>query len=134
MTLRQTAVVGALLGGLSVALGAFGAHGLTERLIALGLDQNLDQRLAWFETAVRYQFFHALACLAIGMAGTAHHGRLGAAAFCFLAGVALFCGSLYAMTFLGDAWRKLGAITPLGGLAFLIGWTLLAWSLAKPTR
>jgi uncharacterized membrane protein YgdD (TMEM256/DUF423 family) len=112
-------VIGALFGGLGVALGAFAAHALKERLS--------PDMLAVFETGVRYQLIHALALLAAGWA-SAHWDQppARAAGWCFVAGVALFSGSLYALALSGLRW--LGAVTPLGGLAFLAGWGLLAFA------
>lgn len=113
---------GALLAGLAVALGAFAAHALKDRL-----DPAL---LANFETGARYQMYHALALLAVAGAVT----RWPAsplpvwAGWLFVAGVVLFSGSLYVMAFTGLRW--LGAVTPLGGAAFLAGWLCLivaAW-------
>lgn len=108
--------VGALLAGTGVALGAFGAHGLRARLS--------PEMLAIFETGVRYQMYHALALLFTATA----IGRLGGkapliAGWSFTAGIALFSGSLYALALTGVT--TLGAITPLGGLAFLAGWIAL---------
>ena len=109
---------GAILSGVGVALGAFGAHGLKERVAS--------DLLTIFETGVRYHMYHALALLAVGWAVSKRPtGILNAAGWFFTVGIILFSGSLYAMTFTGARW--LGAITPLGGLAFLVGWVLLAW-------
>ena len=110
-------VLGAVSGFLSVALGAFGAHGLRARLS--------PDLLAVFETGVRYQLAHALALLLLGTASP----RLPAEAVrgvgvLFVLGSLLFAGSLYALALTGV--RKFGAITPLGGLAFLAGWAWLA--------
>lgn len=111
-------VAGAILSGVGVGLGAFGAHGLKTRV-----EPDL---LAIFETGVRYHMYHALALLAVGWAVSKNPaGILHAAGFLFTAGIILFSGSLYLMTLTGARW--LGAITPLGGLAFLVGWALLAW-------
>jgi uncharacterized membrane protein YgdD (TMEM256/DUF423 family) len=111
-------LIGALTGFLGVAAGAFGAHGLRARLS--------PEMLAVFETAVRYQMYHVVALLitsaAIGRVGDAR--LLSIAGWSFVAGILLFCGSLYALVFTGAS--ALGAITPLGGLAFLIGWACLA--------
>jgi len=127
MTAKAIAVAGALLAGLGVGLGAFGAHGLDKALESQGFEANLAQRIGWFETAVRYQLYHALGLLALAaLAQRATGGAWGVATAAILIGVALFCGSLYAMTFLGDAWRKLGMVTPLGGLAFIVGWAIAA--------
>jgi uncharacterized membrane protein YgdD (TMEM256/DUF423 family) len=111
-------LIGALAGFAGVAAGAFGAHGLRGRLT--------PDMLAVFETAVRYQMYHVIALLitaaAIGRAGDAR--LLSLAGWSFVAGILLFSGSLYALVFSGVP--MLGAITPLGGLAFLIGWACLA--------
>ena len=111
-------LVGSLLGFLGVAAGAFGAHGLRSRLST--------DMLAVFETAVRYQMYHVFALLivatAIGRLGDAR--LLSLAGWFFVAGIFLFSGSLYALALSGVT--TLGAITPLGGLAFLIGWACLA--------
>lgn len=109
--------LGALLCFLGVAAGAFGAHGLRGRLD--------PAHLQVFETAVRYQIVHALALLFVGACGpAAPRAGAGLAGGLFLAGIALFSGSLYALVFSGvGAW---GAVTPFGGLCFLAGWLALA--------
>lgn len=109
--------LGAILGGLAVACGAFAAHGLEDRLNERGL--------GLFETAARYQMYHALALIAVGLlAGTARGGRaLGVAGWSFSLGILLFSGSLYALALTGVRW--LGAITPIGGVLFLVGWAAL---------
>jgi len=115
---RTFFVVGAVIGALGVAAGAFGAHALKARLA--------PEMLAVFETGVRYQLVHALGLLAVGWAAgrwTAWAVRV--AGWLFVVGVFLFSGSLYAMCLTGV--RALGAITPLGGVAFIAGWLLLAW-------
>jgi uncharacterized membrane protein YgdD (TMEM256/DUF423 family) len=99
----------------AVAAGAFGAHGLKARLS--------PELLAVFETGARYQMYHALALLAVAVLGVQRD--LDAAGWAFLAGIFLFSGSLYALSLSGV--RGLGAITPLGGLAFLAGWALFAF-------
>lgn len=116
MTSRWAATLGALLAGVAVALGAFGAHALRARLEPRDLEI--------FETAVRYQMYHALALLAVGWLISREAPGAGAAAWSFLFGIALFSGSLFLMVATGRRW--LGAVTPLGGVAFLIGWLLLA--------
>lgn len=116
---RTFFTLGALSAGIAVAAGAFGAHGLRARL-----DPDL---LAVFETAARYQMYHALALLAVGWAAARWPGgSAGAAGWLFVAGTVLFSGSLYVLTLTGVRW--LGAITPLGGVAFLAGWAALAWA------
>ena len=111
-------LIGSLAGFLGVAAGAFGAHGLRSRLST--------EMLAVFETAVRYQMYHVFALLLtaaiIGRLGDAR--LLTVAAWSFIAGIVLFSGSLYALALTGTS--SLGAITPFGGLAFLIGWAALA--------
>lgn len=112
----------AVLGFSAVALGAFGAHGLKSGILA-GLDDGA-QRLAWWETGVRYQMWHALFMLGVNAVWTSPQpGVLRWIPRLVGAGVVLFSGSLYAMTLSGVRW--LGAITPLGGLAFLAAWCCL---------
>jgi uncharacterized membrane protein YgdD (TMEM256/DUF423 family) len=108
-----------------VALGAFGAHGLKTRLA--------PDMLAAFETGVRYQMYHAFALFAAawGFGRWQTRGFLIAGGL-FVAGIVVFCGSLYLLAFTGM--RGLGAITPLGGLAFLAGWLCLAWGAATKMR
>ncbi len=115
-------LLGSLSAGLGVALGAFGAHGLRARLT--------PDLLATFETGVRYQVYHALALLAVAWAVTrwSGSGLPALAGWLFIAGTILFSGSLYLLALTGV--RILGAITPLGGVAFIAGWLLLviaAW-------
>ncbi len=115
-----------LLGALAVGLGAFGAHGLKSRVEAGTLDPAL---LEAFKTGVQYHFYHVLALLAVGCAGLLP-GRAGSVAVvAWLVGIALFSGSLYLMTFTGARW--LGAITPIGGVAFIVGWVALAFSIKQ---
>ncbi|PSB13397.1 DUF423 domain-containing protein [filamentous cyanobacterium CCP2] len=112
-------LLGAILGGFSVAFGAFASHALKERLV--------DRSLEIFELAARYQMYHALALLLVGMLlSRADTGQafLTASGISFLVGVLLFCGSLYALSLSGI--KILGAITPLGGVAFMVGWACLA--------
>jgi uncharacterized membrane protein YgdD (TMEM256/DUF423 family) len=110
-------VVGALLGALGVVIGAFAAHGLEGRVE--------PRLLSVFETAVRYHMYHALALLAVAWAVDRWPSTLTAlSGWAFVAGILVFCGSLYLMTLTGARW--LGAVTPLGGLAFILGWALLA--------
>jgi len=112
--------IGAASGLLAVAAGAFGAHALRERLAATALDT--------FQTAAQYQMYHALGTLAIGilLARFSIEGSswLNAAGWLFVAGTVLFSGSLYLLAVTDVRW--LGAITPLGGVAFLAGWLALA--------
>jgi len=114
--------LGSLLGFAGVALGAFGAHALRGRLDA--------EMLATFEVGVRYQMYHALALLAVGWACARWPGAMvTASGWLFVAGTAVFSGSLYALSLSGVLW--LGAITPIGGLALLAGWLCLAWAVSR---
>jgi uncharacterized membrane protein YgdD (TMEM256/DUF423 family) len=110
-------LIGALFGLLAVALGAFGAHGLEGRLSSADL--------ATFETAVRYQMYHALALILLGTtAARLPEFRVRVAGWAFATGILVFSGSLYLLVLTGHRW--LGAVTPLGGVAFLVGWGGLA--------
>jgi uncharacterized membrane protein YgdD (TMEM256/DUF423 family) len=115
---RTFLLIGAVLGFIGVALGAFGAHGLKNRVS--------PDMLTVFETGVRYHMYHVFALLivaaAIGHIGSAR--LLVLAGWLFFAGILLFSGSLYALALTGVG--ILGAITPLGGLLFLVGWACLA--------
>ena len=112
-------VLGSIVGLLSVAAGAFGAHALKSRL---------DERaMEIFQTSVRYQMFHAVALIAAAWAATRWTGagvRIGG--WAFVVGIVIFCGTLYGLSFGGPRW--LGAITPLGGVSFMVGWACLAWA------
>ncbi len=121
MSSRHTLALGALLAAAGVGLGAFGAHGLEDRLLQLGYEAELRQRLEWFETGVKYHLYHALGLMVVSQVSTSRAARIA-----FPLGIALFSGSLYAMTFLSDDWSKLGAVVPLGGLSFIVGWVLVA--------
>lgn len=124
---RGWIVLGALLGGLGVALGAFGAHGLDDTLAGWGVgDDEIAARLATFETAVRYHMYHALALVGLGLVARWRScGGTQVAGWSFLLGIAVFSGLLYALVLSGV--KVLGAIVPLGGVAFLVGWASLAW-------
>jgi uncharacterized membrane protein YgdD (TMEM256/DUF423 family) len=116
---RLFATLGAASGFVAVAAGAFGAHALKARLS--------PEMLAVFEVGVRYQMFHALALFAAAWAVGRWPGRAASAAgWLFVAGTVLFSGTLYLLTLSGTRW--LGAVTPLGGAAFLAGWACLAWA------
>jgi uncharacterized membrane protein YgdD (TMEM256/DUF423 family) len=111
--------LGCLSALVGVALGAFGAHGLRGRVT--------PEMLNVFEVGVRYQLYHALALLAVGAtAGRLPGGALAIAGWLFVAGTVVFSGSLYVLVLSGQRW--LGAVTPLGGLALLAGWLVLAWA------
>lgn len=109
--------VGALSGALTVALGAFGAHALKTRVTPADL--------ALWETAVHYQGLHALALVLLGL-WRAREARGDVAGWCFLAGSAIFAGTLYGIVLGGPRW--LGAITPLGGTLLIAGWLGFAWA------
>lgn len=112
--------LGAIFGMLSVALGAFGAHGLKSMIDKIG-----ENGLANWETAVRYQFFHALALIFVGLLTPyLSSGIRTAVIWCFVIGILIFSGTLYALVLSGMRW--LGAITPIGGTLMIIGWLLLA--------
>ena len=104
-------------GLIAVAMGAFAAHGLKDRLSS--------DALGWIKTASDYEMWHGLALLAIALFGRDGAGALRAAAIAFLIGTILFSGSLYLLALAG--WRGFALITPLGGTALLIGWALLLW-------
>jgi uncharacterized membrane protein YgdD (TMEM256/DUF423 family) len=114
---RTFMFIGALMGFVGVGLGAFGAHGLRGRLS--------PEMLGIFETGVRYQMYHAVALLVLAAMMPRIEGRLVLiAGWSFTAGILIFSGSLYALALTGVT--TLGAITPIGGVAFLAGWIALA--------
>jgi len=105
----------AVLGFIAVAAGAFGAHGVSD-----------PKAKAWLQTGGEYGLIHALATIAAVGLASAGARRAGVAAWLFLAGGAIFSGSLYLMAVSGRLW--LGAVTPIGGLSLLAGWAVLAWA------
>jgi uncharacterized membrane protein YgdD (TMEM256/DUF423 family) len=115
-------VLGGLLGAAGVALGAFGAHGLEGRISAEALD-------TW-DIATRYHLIHAVALLALCCAprDTWRRTAVAWAGWLWVAGCVIFAGSLYLLVLTGAGW--LGAITPIGGVAFILGWVAAAWALA----
>lgn len=121
---RSLGVLGCLFGFVAVAAGAFGAHALKDRLPA--------DLLAIFETGARYHLAHAVALLFAALLagrGGAAGRRARAAGWLFVAGIVVFSGSLYALALSGV--RAWGAVTPVGGVAFLAGWAVLAWAVAR---
>ena len=112
---RNLAVWGASLAFLAVALGAFGAHGLRERLTT--------ESMAIYQTGVQYHMIHALGLLALAGLGE-RVKRAAVVGWLFVFGVLIFSGSLYLLAITGQRW--LGAITPLGGVCFLVGWAMFA--------
>ena len=113
---------GALAAFIAVALGAFGAHSLKDRLS--------PELLNIFETGVRYQMYHALGLMAVGWAITRWPEKnVNAAGWAFIVGIIVFSGTLYLLSLTGVRW--LGAITQLCGIAFLIGLAILVWSVGR---
>lgn len=123
---RHILLAGSVLGGLAVALGAFGAHWLESAVEQWGLaPEEQAQRLATWEVAVRYQMYHALALLAVGVLAMRGSSRsLTWSANLFVVGVTIFSGCLYVLVITGV--KVLGAIVPIGGTCLIIGWVLLA--------
>ncbi len=114
--------IGAVLCGLGVTLGAFGAHGLRGRLT--------PEMLAVFETGIRYHLLHAVALLAVAWASARWPNVwVGVSGWLFIGGIVIFSGSLYLLAVTGTRW--LGAITPIGGLCFILGWATLAMGTLK---
>jgi uncharacterized membrane protein YgdD (TMEM256/DUF423 family) len=114
---RYLTALGAAAAFLAVALGAFGTHGLRDRLSS--------EMLAIWHTGVEYHFGHALAAILAGIASSMYRSHLiRLAGWLFLAGILVFSGSLYALSVTGE--KMLGAVTPLGGLCFLGGWCMFA--------
>jgi uncharacterized membrane protein YgdD (TMEM256/DUF423 family) len=132
-------LLGAVAGALAVVMGAFATHGLKDRLhdiprgsaqsaAAAGVPASMitaAELLAIFETGARYQMYHALALVLVGLLAPRYPGRaVQIAGWAFLAGIGLFSGSLYVLVLLGNP--RLGMVTPFGGLAFIVGWLALA--------
>lgn len=120
---RWFVLIGALMGGLSVAAGAFGAHALSAQLS--------EKALSSFETGARYQMYHAFGLVVVGLASqtVGDSSLLSAAGILFIGGIIFFSGSLYILSLSGV--KLLGAVAPIGGLAFMAGWLCLAiagWS------
>ena len=138
---RVWLVLGAVLGGLAVAAGAFAAHGLdgyfkdkyanaAPREVAGVSIPAATKYLQDFKTAAEYQMYHALALLAVGLLAQSRKSRVWwVAGGSFVAGIVLFSGCLYLLTLTGQRW--LGAIVPIGGLLFLVGWTALAIGVSR---
>lgn len=118
MDIRTTGLLGGVFGFLAVALGAFAAHALKGTLPA--------GELATFETGVRYQMYHALALLLVAaLARQASPPWARTAGLAFTLGILIFSGSLYLLVLAQLRW--MGAVTPIGGVAFLVGWSALIW-------
>lgn len=122
---RKFIIIGASMMALGVALGAFGAHALKERLE--------PSMLQIFHTGVEYQFYHAIGVLIVGvLLRTYPSPGLKWAAWLFISGITLFSGSLYLLALTGV--KQLGMITPIGGISFIAGWITLALSLVKRNK
>lgn len=143
MSARFWLSIGALLGGLAVATGALAAHGLDGYFQSLYTGQTrmvtgvevpaAVKYIADFKTAAEYQMTHALAIIATGLWLRQNPSRLvSAAAWCFLGGILIFSGCLYALTLTGQRW--LGAIVPIGGVLFIVGWLLAALAALSPDQ
>ena len=135
MSARSMLICAAILGALAVAAGAFGAHALSERFTATSVDSdeeaaNIARLKNNYDTAARYQMYHALALAVTGLVALRQsHGALQIAGCCFLVGTLIFSGLLYAIALGGP--KILGAIVPLGGTALIVGWVCLAVGAAK---
>ena len=124
MTGKQIIKLAAILGALAVGIGAFGAHGLKAVLTETG-------RVDTFETGVKYHFYHSLSIFLIGILALIKPDwkQLSTAAILMAVGILIFSGSLYMLSLTGITW--LGAITPLGGVAFIAGWVLVFLAASK---
>mgnify|MGYP000688734389 CR=1 FL=1 len=115
-------IIGSALAALAVAIGAFGAHGLKSRVSA--------DDLVIFETGVRYQMYHSLALILLGLIGVNFQSNIvQLPAILFLAGIIIFSGTLYLIPLTGLRW--FGAITPIGGTALILGWIVLIFNLIR---
>lgn len=116
-------IIASVLGALSVAIGAFGAHGLKDIL-------EKNNRLANFETAVKYQFYHVFAIIVVAILMDKYSEKMMTyAGYSFMAGILFFSGSLYILSLTNVT--KWGAVTPIGGLLFIIGWGFMIAGLTK---
>lgn len=124
-------IVGAVLGALSVGSGAFGAHWLEKQIPKWYAEPEMQaKRSANWETGARYQMYHALALVAVGLVMGSSTGRMwNASAICFMLGTALFSGSLYCLVISGN--KLWGAVTPFGGVLLILGWVLFALAAAQ---
>ena len=122
---RVWIVCAALLGAVGVSIGAYRAHGLEKQLVAAGLSEDeLQEQLSNCETGVRYQMYHTLALLAVGLIAMRHSSLfLSAAAVLFLMGIIGFSGGLYAVVFARSSFHL---VIPIGGLMLILGWIALA--------
>ncbi len=121
---RKWILAAAVLGGLSVAMGAFGSHGLSRFLSPEDLDI--------YRIAVRYQMWHTLAILVVVVVSEIYSIQLNRVLWAFLLGIVLFSGSLYTLVLTQKRW--LGAVTPLGGVSFIVGWAFLFFEVWKTLK
>ena len=125
MNAKTWLVLGASLGVLGVAAGTFGAHALPEYLRAAGADSDLARRQVWWETGVRYQMYHALALIGVAWVADRRKSILPSlAGGSMFVGTLIFSSCLYALALTGQTF--IGAIVPIGGVLFIVGWILLA--------
>ena len=125
LTSRRFIALGAFIAFLSVALGAFGAHAVKNSIT--------PELMRVYQTAVDYQFYHALGLILIGLIYQLHQSRLiTVAGWLMLTGIVIFSGSLYILSLSGIRW--LGAITPIGGTAFIAAWLFLFYALIRPAK
>ena len=122
MNSRIILLLAAVLGGVGIIIGAFGAHSLPS-LLKDSAESVVLERTEWLETGVKYHMYHAIALMALAFASE-KFGKLSSVGMCWIVGVLIFSGCLYAMSITGIRW--LGAIVPLGGVSFIVGWGLLA--------
>ena len=125
MTGKTILVISGVLGAAGILIGAFGAHALPKMLADLSPEQVVE-REAWLQTGVTYHMYHVVALLALGLFVHATKTNLGGVAMAWLLGILIFSGCLYAMTLTGV--RVLGAIVPIGGVSFVVGWVLLTFA------
>ena len=129
--MKNFLVIGAILGGAAVLIGAFGAHALKGHMS--------ESNLATFETGSRYHFYHSLALLMVGlMSYRINHKYLRYAGICFIIGICFFSGSLYLLALKDgwglESWSWLGPITPIGGMFLISGWILIIFSVLKSKK
>lgn len=131
MNARWLLIMAGIAGASAVTLGAFGAHGLDGFLESKGMDSELvARRLAQFDTGARYHLVHAVALLALVPLLDRSPKLIGVSAAMFFAGILFFSGSLYVLVVTNTPW--LGAITPIGGVLWIVAWVLLAFARPKP--
>ena len=125
---KHSLLIAGMLGALAVFLGAFGAHALPDVLGTMGVEPaEIESRCEVFETAVKYHVYHVLALMGVGLVAQQRTGRaVNISAIAFLLGIIFFSGCLYLLVFTGI--KLLGAVVPLGGSSFIVGWAALAFA------